>query len=84
MDVLHVENIFPYPSENAKVHHTENFEIVHDDLAQIAILRRGFKFTMSVRFTNGNFRQGEDILKLVFNFGNLLLPYKFGNVCLQI
>lgn len=71
MENLQVEVAHLYPKENSKTHKTDKYEMVHEEDLPIPILRRGLKFTMSVRFIGRGFQNNKDVLKLIFNFGAL-------------
>lgn len=66
---LETEMVFMYPQENSESHHTKFYELVHDEEKPVAVLRRGLKFTMAIRFSNRDFDEGEDLVKVVFNYG---------------
>ncbi|XP_017761962.1 PREDICTED: hemocyte protein-glutamine gamma-glutamyltransferase-like, partial [Eufriesea mexicana] len=53
--------------ENAKAHHTINYELVHLD-PPTAVLRRGQSFNVALRF-NREYIAETDIVRLLFNFG---------------
>lgn len=66
---LEVDLVYLYPMDNAKQHHTDKFEIVHDEVP-IPVLRRGQKFTMAVRFLDDkNFQEGRDLVRVIFSYG---------------
>lgn len=64
---LVVEEVYFYPKENAKTHHTFNYELVHLD-PPTAVLRRGETFSVALRF-NRQYVDETDIVRLLFNFG---------------
>lgn len=64
---LVVETIYMYAKENAKKHHTENFELVHLD-PPTPVLRRGQTFNVALRF-NREYIDDTDIVRLLFSFG---------------
>ena len=64
---LVVETIYMYEKENAKKHHTENFELVNLD-PPTPVLRRGQTFNMALRF-NREYIDDTDIVRLLFSFG---------------
>lgn len=68
-DNLQVESIFLYPKENAKAHKTDLFELIHDEVSPVPILRRGLKFTLAIRFANRRLDETNDQIRLLFNFG---------------
>ncbi|XP_044729882.1 hemocyte protein-glutamine gamma-glutamyltransferase-like [Chrysoperla carnea] len=67
-EILEVELIYLYPQENAKLHHTENYELLYDEPA-CPVLRRGNPFTAVIRFANRPFNEDTDVIKLVFTYG---------------
>lgn len=75
-DNLKVDLVNFYPVENATEHHTDRFELVHDEVP-IPILRRGQKFFMSIRFSQRKFDIKSDLVRLVFNYGNFDIIYFF-------
>ncbi|GJQ79412.1 hypothetical protein Trydic_g16271 [Trypoxylus dichotomus] len=66
---LQVEIIYFYPLENAEKHHTENYELIHDEVAVTPVLRRGQKFNIAIRFTGRQYSSGIDSVSVIFNFG---------------
>jgi hypothetical protein len=56
-----------YARDNARHHHTEQFELVQD-ATQTPILRRGLPFFFAVRFDR-QFDPINDIIRLQFGFG---------------
>ncbi|XP_003707216.3 hemocyte protein-glutamine gamma-glutamyltransferase-like isoform X1 [Megachile rotundata] len=64
---LVVESVHMYEKENAKLHHTFNYELVHLD-PPTAVLRRGQTFNLAVRF-NREYVDETDIVRLLFSFG---------------
>ncbi|CAK9825429.1 Hemocyte protein-glutamine gamma-glutamyltransferase [Anthophora retusa] len=64
---LIVETVYLYEKENAKAHHTINYELVHLD-PPTAVLRRGQAFNVALRF-NREYMDEEDIVRLLFSFG---------------
>lgn len=80
---LQVELVYLYPQDNAVEHKTKNYEIVNDEEHPVAVLRRGKKFITAIRFENRNYSPAEDILKIIFSYGNkinLLLKYLLINL----
>lgn len=73
MDNLKVEVAYLYPKENAKNHKTDKYEMVHEEDLPIPVLRRGLKFTMTIRFIGRSFQNDLDILKVIFNFGTFFI-----------
>lgn len=66
---LEVDLVYFYPKENAELHRTDRFELVHDE-APVPILRRGQTFTVAIRFAQGrNFQEGVDLVRVAFSFG---------------
>lgn len=68
---LQTEMVYLYPKENAEPHNTINYELVHDEQQAIAVLRRGKRFTMAVRFMDRDFNEEQDEVQINFNYGNL-------------
>ncbi|XP_076766977.1 hemocyte protein-glutamine gamma-glutamyltransferase [Xylocopa sonorina] len=64
---LTVESVFLYAKENAKAHHTINYELVHLE-PPTAVLRRGQSFIVALRF-NRDYVDETDIVRLLFSFG---------------
>lgn len=64
---LVVEMVYLYEKENAKLHHTINYELVHLD-PPAAVLRRGQSFHIALRF-NREYIDEIDIVRLLFSFG---------------
>ncbi|KAK9308630.1 hypothetical protein QLX08_001476 [Tetragonisca angustula] len=64
---LVVEMVYLYEKENAKLHHTINYELVHLEPAT-PVLRRGQSFHVALRF-NREYVDETDIVRLLFNFG---------------
>ena len=64
---LIVEMVYLYEKENAKLHHTINYELVHLEPAT-PVLRRGQSFHVALRF-NREYVDETDIVRLLFNFG---------------
>jgi hypothetical protein len=66
-----------YPRENAKEHHTDQFELVQDPTAT-PVFRRGLPFFFAVRFDRPYDALG-DVIRLQFGFGkcqpHLISPY---------
>jgi len=71
---LQVESTEFYAVDNAKEHHTDQFEIVQD-LPPTPIFRRGQTFYFAVRFDR-ELDAVQDIIRLVFNFGNFKFKIK--------
>ncbi|XP_003692323.1 hemocyte protein-glutamine gamma-glutamyltransferase-like [Apis florea] len=64
---LVVEMVYLYEKENAKLHHTINYELVHLD-PPASVLRRGQSFHIALRF-NREYIDEIDIVRLLFSFG---------------
>lgn len=64
---LIVDEVYMYEKENAKLHNTHNFELIHLE-KPTSILRRGQTFNLAVRF-NRDYVDETDIVRLLFNFG---------------
>lgn len=69
---LKVESLCFYPLENAAEHRTDRFELIHDE-DPIPILRRGQLFNVAVRFSNRSVDLNKDFVRLMFNYGNILI-----------
>jgi hypothetical protein len=69
---LVVTSVHLYPLENAKLHHTEKFEVLHRDNPTV-ILRRGQSFHLVVRFSNRTYDPSKDLVQLVFAYGKYRL-----------
>lgn len=67
--------IYLYPEENSEPHRTNKYELVHDEEKPIAVLRRGMKFTIAVRFMNRDFDENRDEAEILFNYGKSLTTY---------
>ncbi|KAK5640144.1 hypothetical protein RI129_010955 [Pyrocoelia pectoralis] len=68
MALLETDLIHLYPLENSVPHKTDKYELVHED-DPTPVLRRGFKFSMVIRFRNRGFDKTKDVIRLIFNFG---------------
>lgn len=66
---LQTEMVYMYPEENSEPHHTNLYELVHDEQKPVAVLRRGQKFTMALRFFERDFNEEEDEVEVVFEYG---------------
>ncbi|XP_011313528.1 hemocyte protein-glutamine gamma-glutamyltransferase-like [Fopius arisanus] len=64
---LIVEAIYMYERENAELHHTDRFELVHEE-EPTPVLRRGQEFSLAIRF-NREYVEETDIVRLLFSFG---------------
>ncbi|XP_044019930.1 hemocyte protein-glutamine gamma-glutamyltransferase-like isoform X1 [Aphidius gifuensis] len=67
-DALVVDTVYMFEKENASLHNTENFELIHAD-EPTPILRRGQEFSLTIRF-NRDYIEQQDIVRLLFNFGS--------------
>jgi hypothetical protein len=56
-----------YPKDNARDHHTGQFELVHDS-TPTPVFRRGLPFFFAVRFAR-QFDSINDVIRLQFGFG---------------
>lgn len=56
-----------YCKENAKVHHTQEYDLVEAE-QPTPILRRGEAFYVALRF-NRPFEEEQDALRIILNFG---------------
>ncbi|XP_017784889.1 PREDICTED: hemocyte protein-glutamine gamma-glutamyltransferase-like [Nicrophorus vespilloides] len=66
---LKVDLVCLFPKENSTSHKTDKFDLVRDEENPIAVLRRGLKFTIAIRFSERNYEDERDIVKLIFSFG---------------
>lgn len=71
MENLIVDLIYLYPKENAEIHKTINYEIVHNEDQPVPVLRRGQKFTMALNFSGRDYDDTKDIIRIIFGFGVL-------------
>ncbi|XP_063366650.1 hemocyte protein-glutamine gamma-glutamyltransferase-like [Cydia amplana] len=69
MEPLVVNEVNFYPRENAKLHHTDKYELVNAEDSKAAILRRGQLFKGEVQFTRP-YDEESDLVQLVFTFGD--------------
>lgn len=67
-DPLVVDTVYMFEKENASLHNTENFELIHAD-EPTPVLRRGQAFSLTIRF-NRDYIEQTDIVRLLFNFGS--------------
>ncbi|XP_044576670.1 hemocyte protein-glutamine gamma-glutamyltransferase-like isoform X2 [Cotesia glomerata] len=67
MEPLVVDTVYMYEKDNAKIHNTINYELVHLD-PPTPILRRGQTFNIAIRFDR-EYNDETDIVRLLFNFG---------------
>ncbi|XP_049876588.1 hemocyte protein-glutamine gamma-glutamyltransferase-like [Pectinophora gossypiella] len=69
MEPLHVDVVYFYPKENAKLHKTQKYEVVNDENPTVTVLRRGQPFNGVVRFTRP-YDEENDVVQLVFTLGD--------------
>nr|CAD7411874.1 unnamed protein product [Timema poppensis] len=74
--VLEVDGVRMYPLENAKRHHTDRYELIHEAQNPSVILRRGQEFELLVKFRERGFDPSKDIVRLIFTFGANPSPVK--------
>ncbi|KAJ8921066.1 hypothetical protein NQ315_015862 [Exocentrus adspersus] len=67
MDPLEVSRVDLYCRDNAKAHHTDEYDLVKAE-PPTAVLRRGATFYMAVEF-NRPFTPGNDVVRVKFEFG---------------
>ncbi|XP_014370143.2 hemocyte protein-glutamine gamma-glutamyltransferase [Papilio machaon] len=65
---LKVELTEFYSRDNAKDHHTDQYELVNDNILPNPVLRRGQNFFFAVRFDRTYDKQ-QDVIRIVFCFG---------------
>lgn len=65
---LVVTSVHLYPMENAKLHHTDKFEVIHRDDPTV-ILRRGQSFHLVIRFSGRSYDSDKDLVQFVFTYG---------------
>jgi len=65
---LAVTSVHLYPLENAKLHHTDKFEVLHRDNPTV-ILRRGQSFHLIIGFSGRTYDSNKDVVQLVFTYG---------------
>jgi transglutaminase 1 len=63
-----------FPRDNAKAHHTSNYEIV-DNANPALVVRRGDPFYLAIRL-NGAYDQNRDKIRLEFMFGMSITHFK--------
>ncbi|KAF5290675.1 hypothetical protein FQR65_LT01965 [Abscondita terminalis] len=68
MSILETTSVDLYPLENAGPHQTDKFELVHED-EPTPVLRRGLIFNIMVRFRYRSLQKNQDVLRLIFEFG---------------
>jgi hypothetical protein len=69
---LVVTSAYLYPLENAKLHHTDKFEVLHRDSPTV-ILRRGQSFHLAVGFSSRSYDPNKDFVQLIFAYGKCSL-----------
>lgn len=67
MEPLQVVRTDFYCKENAKAHHTDEYDLVKAD-PPTAVLRRGANFAMAIQF-NRAFNPDFDVIRVRFEFG---------------
>lgn len=68
---LKVELTEFYSRDNSREHHTEQYDLVNDNILPNPVLRRGQNFFFAVRFDR-TFDKQQDMIRLVFCFGKYL------------
>lgn len=68
MGTLEVDTVHFYEVDNAKQHHTDKYEVVHNT-PPTPVLRRGQPFFLALRFKNRDYQEFNDVVKLVFSYG---------------
>ncbi|CAG9856791.1 unnamed protein product [Phyllotreta striolata] len=71
---LQTQMLYLYPQQNSKLHKTDLYDIVNDDVPT-PVLRRGQKFTVAVRFAR-TFDRNQDVVRIIFNYGPNPHPIK--------
>lgn len=57
--------------KNATAHRTDKYDLIHAN-NPVPVLRRGQKFSMSIKFKQRAFDKSNDSIRLIFNFGKFL------------
>ncbi|XP_050511341.1 hemocyte protein-glutamine gamma-glutamyltransferase [Diabrotica virgifera virgifera] len=70
---LGTDMFYMYPKENAKLHKTDQYELVDEE--DVPVLRRGQKFTVALRFSR-DYDPKTDMIRISFNFGPRPHPIK--------
>jgi hypothetical protein len=70
---LVVTSVHLYPLENAKLHHTDRFEVLHRDNPTV-ILRRAQSFHLVIGFSGRSYDPNKDFVQLVFTYGKRMNP----------
>ncbi|KAJ4433082.1 hypothetical protein ANN_15339 [Periplaneta americana] len=65
---LVVKSVHLYPLENGKLHHTDKFEMLHQETPR-AILRRAQPFHLVVNFSGRGYDPEKDSVQLIFSYG---------------
>lgn len=65
---LVVSSVHMYPMENAKLHHTDRFEVLHRDNPTV-VLRRAQPFHLVIGFSGRVYDLKKDLVQLVFTYG---------------
>ncbi|XP_063385685.1 hemocyte protein-glutamine gamma-glutamyltransferase-like [Cydia fagiglandana] len=68
MPLLIVNEVDFYPRENAKLHHTDRYELVNAEDSKVVIVRRGQLFKGKIQFTRP-YDENLDLVQLVFTLG---------------
>lgn len=76
MEPITVTGVEFYCKENAKVHHTEEYDLVNAEVPT-PILRRGENFILALRFDR-DYNPDTDAIRIRFGFGKE--KYTFGNL----
>jgi hypothetical protein len=65
---LVVTSVHLYPLENAKLHHTDRFEVLHRENPTV-VLRRAQPFHVVIGFSGRSYDPKKDVVQLVFGYG---------------
>ncbi|PSN43603.1 Hemocyte protein-glutamine gamma-glutamyltransferase [Blattella germanica] len=65
---LVVNSVHMYPMENAKLHHTDNYEVLYREDPTV-VLRRAQPFHLVISFSGRGYDSERDVVQLVFTFG---------------
>ena len=68
---LEVEQIDFFELENARLHRTDRYELVHLEPPS-AVLRRGQHFKVNIDFRSRKYDHATDLVRLHFSFGMYL------------
>ncbi|XP_061720968.1 hemocyte protein-glutamine gamma-glutamyltransferase-like [Cydia pomonella] len=82
MKPLVVNEVNFYPRENAKLHHTDSYELVNAEDSKVAIVRRGQLFKGKVQFTR-SYDEKSDLVQLVFTLGDSPAMATMGSMYLK-